>query len=224
LTRGTVGHAPLVRTIVRVIGIALAVVGGIAIARGGVAYGVVMIGLGVVVATAGAGLFGGVELRNGSNAAAEAIATDLDSPVWIVTAGEGQERSGCLVGFATQCSIDPDRWLVCISKANHTARPAARTDVLVVHLLRAGDRGLAVRFGEESGDEVDKFAGLRWHPGPAGAPVVDGLDWFAGQVLARHDVGDHIAVLLAPFDGSCEHHDRQLGFQAVRDLDAGHAA
>lgn len=219
-----VGHAKLVRTIVRLFALAFVVAGAIAVDRNGAAYGIVMISLGVVVGTAGAGLFGGVPPRRGWIGAAEAIATDLDSPMWIVTAGEGQERSGCLVGFATQCSIDPHRWLVCISKANHTAAPAARTDVLVVHLLRAGDRALAVRFGEESGDGVDKFAGLRWHPGPAGAPVVDGLDWFAGQVLARHDVGDHVAVLLAPFAGACDHHDRQLGFQAVRDLDAGHAA
>ena len=44
----------------------------------------------------------------------------LDIPMFVVTAASGGERSGCLVGFSTQTSIDPPRFLVCISRANHT--------------------------------------------------------------------------------------------------------
>ena len=39
----------------------------------------------------------------------------LDYPMLIVTARAGDERDGCLVGFATQASIDPPRFLVGIS-------------------------------------------------------------------------------------------------------------
>ena len=36
----------------------------------------------------------------------------LDYPMFIATArSERGERAGCLVGFATQCSIDPSRFL-----------------------------------------------------------------------------------------------------------------
>ena len=36
----------------------------------------------------------------------------LDYPMYVVTAaGAGAEWDGCLVGFATQCSIDPARWV-----------------------------------------------------------------------------------------------------------------
>jgi hypothetical protein len=56
----------------------------------------------------------------------------LDYPMFVVTvadAGTG-ERAGCLVGFATQCSINPFRFLVCLSRANRTHRVASRSEVL----------------------------------------------------------------------------------------------
>ena len=44
------------------------------------------------------------------------LVADLDAAMVIVTA----PGSGCLVGFSTQVSIDPPRFLACISKTNHT--------------------------------------------------------------------------------------------------------
>lgn len=152
------------------------------------------------------------------------IADQIDYPMWVVTTAGGGERSGCLVGFVTQCSIDPVRWLVCISDANHTASVAAQASTLVVHLLRSDDKNMARRFGEETGDDVDKFAGLACSDGPDGAPVIDGLDWFAGRVLSRHDLGDHTGYLVVPAGGSCAGTAPPLGFQQVRDLDPGHDA
>jgi flavin reductase (DIM6/NTAB) family NADH-FMN oxidoreductase RutF len=154
----------------------------------------------------------------------EEIADQIDYPMWVVTTAAAGERSGCLVGFLTQCSIDPVRWLVCLSHANHTASVAAQASTLVVHLLRAGDVEVARHFGEETGDEVDKFAGVPCTDGPDGAPVLEGLDWFAGRILSRHDLGDHTGYLLEPIDGSCSGGSPPLGFQQVRDLDPGHDA
>ena len=54
----------------------------------------------------------------------EQIAAGLTSPMIIVTARHGDEIDGCLVGFSTQCSIDPTRYLVCLSKRNNTYRIA----------------------------------------------------------------------------------------------------
>jgi flavin reductase (DIM6/NTAB) family NADH-FMN oxidoreductase RutF len=34
----------------------------------------------------------------------ERIVGELDYPMHVVTAAEGDERDGCLVGFLTQCS------------------------------------------------------------------------------------------------------------------------
>jgi flavin reductase (DIM6/NTAB) family NADH-FMN oxidoreductase RutF len=49
-----------------------------------------------------------------------ALAGGLDYPMFIVTVGDGARRAGCLVGFAAQCSIDPPRFMVWLSKKNHT--------------------------------------------------------------------------------------------------------
>ncbi len=153
------------------------------------------------------------------------IADSIDYPMWIVTAAARGERSGCLVGFATQCSIHPVRFGAWISKANHTFRVAAASDVLVVHAPRVNDVELARLFGEETGDEVDKFSQCAWSPGPADVPVLDGVDWFAGRVLEQVDTGDHVGFLLDPIAG--ETHggtDPRLTFQRVRDFEPGHPA
>ena len=48
----------------------------------------------------------------GGTEAFEALMADLDQPSYVVTAADGDERAGCLVGFATQCSIEPPRFAV----------------------------------------------------------------------------------------------------------------
>src|SRR4051794_28934179 len=103
--------------------------------------------------------------------------------MFVVTAFDGQERDGCLVGFATQCSIHPPRFLVCLSNKNRTTRIAVKSRRLVVHSLRADQHAFAELFGGETGDEVDKLAQVAWHEGADGVPVVAGCDWFSGPVL-----------------------------------------
>jgi flavin reductase (DIM6/NTAB) family NADH-FMN oxidoreductase RutF len=156
------------------------------------------------------------------------IVAGLDYPMLIVTAFDGKERSGCLVGFATQCSIDPPRYLVCISKQNHTSGVALGADVLVVHVPSASpdDVEAAELFGTTTGDQIDKFERCQWHDGPGGAPVLDGIErWFAGSVMERFDAGDHTAYLLMPIEGEAgDDWTGQLGFQAVKDLEPGHPA
>ncbi len=167
----------------------------------------------------------GGDTDDGGAAAFDRIVDSIDPPMYVVTAAAGGERSGCLVGFATQASIDPPRLLVCLSKVNHTFAVAAATDLLAVHVLRRGDHHLARRFGHETGDEVDKFAGLDVTSGPGGVPVLAGLDHVVGRVLDRVDCGDHVAVLLAPEGGDASHADEpQLGLRDVTDVEPGHPA
>jgi flavin reductase (DIM6/NTAB) family NADH-FMN oxidoreductase RutF len=153
------------------------------------------------------------------------IAATLDYPVLIVTAAAHGERSGCLVGFHTQCSIDPPRWLVCISTANHTSRVAHDADALVVHVLREGQEPLARLFGHETGDDVDKFAQCAWHPIDGGLPVIDGCDWVSGAILERIELGDHTGFLLSIDDArTCHRGTPQLGFQRLKGMEPGHDA
>ena len=118
---------------------------------------------------------------------------------FIVTAGAGASRDGCLVGFATQASIDPPRLLVCLSVQNATFDAARGASHLGVHLIASTRLDLAALFGGETGDDVDKFNRCRWEPGPGGEPLL--LDCpmrCSCLILERHPFGDHVGFLLEP--------------------------
>jgi len=154
------------------------------------------------------------------------LVSHLDNPMFVLTVASEQGRAGCLIGFATQCSIHPARWFVGVSKLNRTSEIASEADLAVVHALGAGNLALARLFGEQTGDEVDKFSLCKWRTGPDGRSVVltDCERWFAGEVVDRLDLGDHLGLVLAPVAADCRDHGPQLGFQAVRDLRPGHPA
>ncbi len=156
----------------------------------------------------------------------DAIASKLDHPVMIVTVSDGARRSGCLVGFGAQCSIDPARYFVWISKRNHTALVAEHAPVFGVHFPRIGDIELARLFGETTGDEVDKFARCQWSEGPEGVPVLAGVDWFPGEAIRHIDSGDHVGYLLDVLDGGSSKHadEPALTLQMVHEFDPGHDA
>ena len=151
------------------------------------------------------------------------LVSRLDYPMFIVTAKGGDELAGCLVGFTTQCSIEPPRFLVCLSDKNRTFRVAARTAVLVVHLVPREATRLASLFGEQTGDEVDKFGSCSWRPGPEGTPVLEECgNWFAGRIVGRMDAGDHQVVLLDPFEAASDSDEGQFDFHRARRMDPGH--
>lgn len=153
------------------------------------------------------------------------IAGDLDYPMLIVTTAAGGERAGCLVGFAAQCSIEPLRFMVWLSKKNHTYRVARQAEMLIVHFPDSANRDLAELFGGQTGDDVDKFTQCRWQPGPGGTPVLDDCArWFAGRIVERSDAGDHMAFMLNPVDGRTGPWSGQLGFRQVADIEPGHEA
>ena len=145
--------------------------------------------------------------------------------MFIVTTRAGSERAGCLVGFATQCSIDPPRFLLCLSDKNRTHRVAKHADAVVVHLVPEDAGDLAELFGSETGDEVDKFERCAWRPGPEGIPVLDGCgNWFAGRVLDRMAAGDHTALLLEPFEAASEPGEGAFAFHRAKRMEPGHEA
>jgi flavin reductase (DIM6/NTAB) family NADH-FMN oxidoreductase RutF len=150
----------------------------------------------------------------------------LDYPMYVVTTRADDELSGCLVGFTTQVSIDPARFLVGLSKRNRTYRVGSRADHLAVHLLPRTHAELARLFGSETGDRVDKFERCAWHRGPEGMPILDDAEgWFVGAVLERYDLGDHVGHLVEPVAGDVpEHFEQLVTFSDVHDLEPGHEA
>jgi flavin reductase (DIM6/NTAB) family NADH-FMN oxidoreductase RutF len=158
-------------------------------------------------------------------AADSSLTRPFTGPVYIVTAAAGGRRAGCLVGFATQVSIDPERFLVCISRANATYPVAMKAERLAVHAVTEGERGLAELFGGETGDEVDKFTRCSWEPAADGTPILSGPPtWFLGRVLERVDLGDHVGCVLEPERGRADGPIEQLTERDLGEIEPGHPA
>jgi flavin reductase (DIM6/NTAB) family NADH-FMN oxidoreductase RutF len=150
---------------------------------------------------------------------------ELDYPMFIVTTCAGGERAGCLVGFASQTSIHPSRFLVCLSRKNRTTRVAAAAEHLAVHFVPAGEAPLAQLFGGVTGDEVDKFERCAWHEGPRGLPLLDACaNRFVGRILERLDLGDHLGHLLEPETAEHGAGGPEFTFHRAKRIEAGHAA
>jgi flavin reductase (DIM6/NTAB) family NADH-FMN oxidoreductase RutF len=145
--------------------------------------------------------------------------------MFIVTVVAGAQRAGCLVGFGCQTSIEPPRFLVCLSRKNHTYRVAAGADVMAVHVVPQQAEALARLFGSCCSEEVDKFARCAWQLGPEEVPILQECgNWFVGRVLEQLDFGDHVGFLLDPIAAHWEAGESSLTFDQARNIEPGHPA
>ena len=166
-----------------------------------------------------------MELTEDARKTFNSLMSELDYPMFIVTViGADGERSGCLIGFATQISIKPPRFLAGLSHKNHTYRVAKGADLLGVHFVPQDGDELAELFGGETGDEIDKFERCEWHEGPGGVPMLDELpNRFVGRILERLDAGDHDALVLEPLAAERPEPEEELTFHRARRIEPGHA-
>jgi len=145
--------------------------------------------------------------------------------MFIATVAADGERSGCLIGFATQSSISPPRFLAGISDKNRTFRVARHAETMAIHLVPDNAGELANLFGGETGDEIDKFERCAWHEGPDGVPLLDDCpNRFVGRIVERVDFGDHTGMVLEPFVAEVQEDIDQLTFHRAKRIDPGHEA
>ena len=150
----------------------------------------------------------------------------IDYPYYVVTVRSPDARmSGCLAGFVTQSSIHPPNFVVCISRVNHTFGVAQDSSALGLHLLGSDQADLARLFGEETGDEVDKFASCDWRLGSTGAPMlVDSAVSMEGHILRHDSAGDHEAFLVRGVRAVAGGHPGLLTYRTVPRMHPGHPA
>jgi len=154
------------------------------------------------------------------------LVAQLDPPMAVVTTVSGDERAGCLIGFHAQCSIDPPRYVVWLSKANHTFRVGLHAQHFAVHFLGEDDLETARLFGTTSGDDVDKFSRCAWTPGPGGVPVLDACPshFLARRVTLLEEGSDHVCLVLEVSETSTDGSLRPLRLSQAQVLDPGHDA
>ena len=154
------------------------------------------------------------------------LAANLDPPMAVVTTALRGERAGCLIGFHAQCSIDPPRYVIWLSRANHTYRVGLLAPRFALHFLSQGEHDLAELFGGASGDHVDKFSRCDWRAGPDDVPLLNRVpNRVVGRRGAVLDEGsDHVCIVL-----EVDHVDYAAPFQPLRlsmvnDITPGHGA
>jgi flavin reductase (DIM6/NTAB) family NADH-FMN oxidoreductase RutF len=123
-----------------------------------------------------------------------------DPAMVIVTTAVRGRRAGCLVGFHAQCSIEPRRYVVWLSKANHTYGVALAAERFAVHHLVRGDRDLAELFGGTSGHDVDKFERCAWTDDGRGVPLLARCPnrFTARRVALLEEGSDHACIVVEP--------------------------
>jgi flavin reductase (DIM6/NTAB) family NADH-FMN oxidoreductase RutF len=130
------------------------------------------------------------------------VVASTDPALIIVTAAVDDERAGCLVEFHSQSSMLPPRYSVWLSKANYTYRVALHSTHLAIHFLTSADLPLAELFGTQTGDEVDKFAGLEVSPGAGRTPVIKRCPnrMVVRRTAMLDEGGDHVCMVTEPVD------------------------
>jgi flavin reductase (DIM6/NTAB) family NADH-FMN oxidoreductase RutF len=103
------------------------------------------------------------------------------------------------VGFTCQTfgSLSLEPRLVSFSAAvDSTTWPRIRArGVVGISVLADDQEDLARRFAQRG---VDRFAGVRWHPGPEGSPLLDGvIAHLEGMVASVQPLGDHEIAVVA---------------------------
>lgn len=159
-------------------------------------------------------------------AAFNELVAQLEPAMAIVMTSSRKERAGCLIGFHAQCSVEPNRYVIWLSKANHTLRVGMHSRHFAVHFLGQDDMELARLFGTTSGDQVDKFSRCGWSPGPGGVPLLDSCtNRFAADKVALLDEGsDHVCLVLEPTEVVVAGGLRPLRLSQVVHLQPGHEA
>ena len=141
------------------------------------------------------------------------VYAQLDPPLWLVTAADGDRRGGLIATTVTQASIVSamPRQLITIDKRHNTHALIEGSGAFAMHLIDETQLDLVWRFGLQSGRDVDKFAGLAFRTGATGSPLLpEALAWFDCRVEARMDSGDRTVYLAAVVDGRLERTDPPL--------------
>ncbi|HUQ79683.1 MAG TPA: flavin reductase family protein [Gemmatimonadaceae bacterium] len=120
----------------------------------------------------------------------------LSSGVYVICVADGERRDAFTAAWLMHVSYDPLLLALSINP-HHASYPILQASgVFTVSVLKRGSMELVRQFGTMSGRDVDKLAGVGWHPAPSGVPVLDeALAYIDCVLTATFPAGDHDLVL-----------------------------
>lgn len=121
----------------------------------------------------------------------------LGGGVSIITAGEGETRTGATVTSATALSIEPARMLVSLNRTSSTWPVVERYGHLGINIVGADHEVLANQFAGRGGLRgAERYRGAEWTTAVSGAPLlvdaVAAIDCVVEEAIERHS---HVIVI-----------------------------
>jgi flavin reductase (DIM6/NTAB) family NADH-FMN oxidoreductase RutF len=149
----------------------------------------------------------------------------ITAGVYVIGVADGDRRDAFTAAWVMQVSFDPLVLALSINPGNASYPLLKASRGVSVSVLREGDEETARHFGLVSGRERDKLAGVRWRPGPGGAPILeDALAWFGCELIGSMPAGDHELVVGRVVDGRLVTPEaRPLIYAATGDMDGSSA-
>jgi len=118
--------------------------------------------------------------------------------------------AGMVIGSFTSVSLVPPLIGYLPMKTSRTFARMRGSPTFCVNILAADQEAVCQHFASPADD---KFAGLAWHPSPAGNPVLDGVvAWIDCDYASVTEVGDHYIVLGGVLDMQLERDTAPLLF------------
>jgi flavin reductase (DIM6/NTAB) family NADH-FMN oxidoreductase RutF len=117
--------------------------------------------------------------------------------VSVLTAGEGDERTGLTVTSAASLSIDPPTMIVCVNRNASAVPVIARRRHFCVNVLSAEHESVADRFAGRGGAKgAARYEAVEWRPQATGALALEGaiatIDCEVEEMIERHS---HVIVI-----------------------------
>jgi flavin reductase (DIM6/NTAB) family NADH-FMN oxidoreductase RutF len=113
--------------------------------------------------------------------------------VAVITAQQGDERFGLVVGTFTSISLDPPLVGFFPGKGSATWARIAETGRFCANILSAEQVHICKHFSSKS---EDKFAQVAHGSSPNGLPLIDGISaWVDCRIESVQEVGDHFLVV-----------------------------
>ena len=124
--------------------------------------------------------------------------------LYVLTANLDGKDNGCIINTVTQVTSDPNQITIAVNKANYTRDMIAQSKKFTASIIsQQADFELFKRFGFQSGQTADKFAGFsatRRLPNEA-LLITEGTNaYISGYVTQEIDLGPHSLFIASVTD------------------------
>jgi len=117
----------------------------------------------------------------------------VPTPVVIVAAVSAEGPSGLAIGSFVSISLDPLLVGFLAAKTSSSWPVIRGVGRFCINVLADDQISVSRTFATRG---ADKFASVRWRPGPSGMPIIDGcVAWIDCAIHDEIGAGDHVLVL-----------------------------